>query len=206
MSSLQVKALLYIAFNQLSQRCCLNNVRGDLYEEQILSKEPNQQEVLQKIQVGIRLRNATVDTLLRCKGRLGISYNHKQSRMTRNASSRLLTMAVLIFIRSQQQLYSASSTSDYHSNSLSGRGSRDLLLDLLVRELEEVAGATDELLVDIDMGNSALAVEFLEVSLDGSYDKMSQHPTIIHFHSSQIRRHTTVIAFVESIRMSAVIA
>lgn len=90
-------------------------------------------------------------------------------------------MAVLIFIQSQQQLYFASSTSDYHSNSLSGRDSRDLLLDLLVRELEEVAGATDELLVDIDMGNSALAVEFLEVSLDGSYDKTNQHPTIIHF-------------------------
>lgn len=101
--------------------------------------------------------------------------------MTRNASSRLLAMAVLIFIQSQQQLYFASSTSDYHSNSLSGRGSRDLLLDLLVGELEEVAGTTDELLVDIDMGNSALAVEFLEVSLDGGYDKMSQHPTIIHF-------------------------
>lgn len=46
-------------------------------------------------------------------------------------------------------------------------------------EFEEVAGTADELLVDVDMGNSALAVEFLEVSLDGSYDRMSQHPTII---------------------------
>lgn len=64
-------------------------------------------------------------------------------------------------------------------------------------EFEEVAGTADELLVDVDMGNSALAVEFLEVSLDGSYDRMSQHPTIIISFPAVITIHTAVLTLVE---------
>lgn len=49
------------------------------------------------------------------------------------------------------------------------------------------------------MGNSALAVELLEVSLDGSYDGMSQHPTIIGFPVVN-GIHTTVVTLVEPIQ------